>query len=370
MGQLPLARLPFGKSIGLPAAVQWLSAVAWDGLVGLFGGEAAQLLFHVPFAVGVLVILALEGTIGYLGYEFIHQLQAWGSAVLAILFVVLSVRILQHGHVPVHGTVHGAAAIGAFVLMTTIAFSGSFSWASYAADYTRYQPRSTPSAALFRWTFAGLAISYIWMYTIGLAGARTLTDQTAAGVRTLMGAGVLGTLALVAVVFGAVASNTMNDYSGSLAMQAAGVRIRRNWSALAGTVLAFFVILWIHGGNTSSKFQNVLLFSAYWIAPFLAIVLIDWRRRKGSIDRPTLLRLMRLDHLHAGLPALTALVVGFGAMVPFMNTGLVVGPVASALDGADLSFPVGFVVAGVVYVILTGSRSPRRRPTGPSAMQR
>ncbi len=52
MAQLPLARLPFGKTIAIPALVQWLSAVAWDGLVGLFGGEAAQILFHVPFAVG------------------------------------------------------------------------------------------------------------------------------------------------------------------------------------------------------------------------------------------------------------------------------------------------------------------------------
>ena len=37
MGQLPLARLPFGRTIAVPAAVQWLSSVAWDALVGLFG---------------------------------------------------------------------------------------------------------------------------------------------------------------------------------------------------------------------------------------------------------------------------------------------------------------------------------------------
>ncbi len=61
MAQLPLARLPFGKSIALPAAVQWLSALAWDGLVGLFGAQGVQLLFHVPFAVGVLIVLVLEG---------------------------------------------------------------------------------------------------------------------------------------------------------------------------------------------------------------------------------------------------------------------------------------------------------------------
>ena len=56
--------------------------------------------------------------------------------------------------------------------MTTIAFSGSFSWASYAADYSRYQQKDTPSSPIFWWTFGGLCASYIWTYAIGLAGAR------------------------------------------------------------------------------------------------------------------------------------------------------------------------------------------------------
>jgi nucleobase:cation symporter-1, NCS1 family len=359
MGQLPLARLPFGKTIILPASIQWLSAIAWDGLVGLFGAEGAQLLFHVPFALGAVIVLLLEGAIGYLGYEFIHQLQGWGSAILAVLFVVLSVRILQHGHFPVHSTVHGGAAIGSFVLMTTIAFSGSFSWASYAADYSRYQKKTTPSSSVFLWTLGGLTASYVWTYAIGLAGAETLGNQTAAGVRSLMGGGFFGVLALIAVVFGAITSNAMNDYSGSLAVQAGGVRMKRNWSALLGTGFAFFVILWIHGGNTSGRFQNALLFSAYWIAPFLAIVLIDRRYRKGSIPPRTLLGLMSFEDLRSGWPALVALVVGFGAMVPFMNTGLLMGPAAIALHGADLSFYVGFAVAGMVYMWLCKLESER-----------
>ena len=33
-----------------------------------------------------------------------------------------------------------------------------------------------------------------------------------------------------------------------------------------------------------------------------------------------------------------------------MNTGLLVGPVARHLDGADLSFYVGFAVASCVYL--------------------
>ncbi|MGH9078835.1 MAG: purine-cytosine permease family protein [Acidimicrobiales bacterium] len=367
MAQLPLARLPFGKSIAIPALVQWLSAVAWDGLVGLFGGEAAQLLFHVPFAVGVLVVLAVEGLIGFLGYEFVHRLQAWGAWVLAVLFAVLTYKVVERGHFPVHGTVHGGAAVGTFLLMMTIAFSGGFSWATYAADYSRYMATDTPRRPLFWFTFAGLAGSFVWVYTIGLLGARSLGDQTAAGVQALMGGGVLGYLALVAVSFGAVTSNAMNDYSGSLAVQAGGVRIKRHISAAFGTLIAFFLILWLHTGDLSAKFQNVLLFTAYWIAPFLAVLVIDWRERKSTVDRRTLVHMLRWQNLASGWPALLALVVGFGAMVPFMDTGLLVGPAANALDGADVSFAVGFVVAACVYYPLRRLAAQPSVPAAPEA---
>ena len=352
MAQLPLARLPFGRSIALPALVQWFSAIAWDALVGLFGGEAVQILFHVPFFVGVLVVLALEGAIGILGYEFIHQLMAWGSAILVVLFAILTIKIIQHGNVPMHSSVHGATAVGTFVLVSTITFSGSFSWASYAADYSRYMKPEASRPWIFWATFGGLFTSLGWMYTIGLAGAKSLSNQTAAGVQSLMGGGFLGVLALVAIIFGSVTGTAMNDYSGSLAVQAGGVRIRRQYSAALGTVLVFFLVLWIHGGDTATKFQNVLLFTAYWIAPFLAVVLIDWYRRGQAVTRSRLLETLDFRRLGTGWPALVALLVGFVAMVPFMNTGLIEGPAAKALAGADLSFYVGFLVAGALYLPL------------------
>jgi NCS1 family nucleobase:cation symporter-1 len=365
MAQLPLARLPFGKSISVVALVQWVSSVAWDALVGLFGGQAAQILFHVPFAVGVLVVLALEGLVGFLGYEFIHRLESWGAVVLTVLFVLLTYKILAHRHFPVHNTVHGGVAVAMFFLMVTIAFSGGFSWATYAADYSRYMAADTPRRPLFWYTFAGLAGSFLWVYTIGLLGAKTLASQTAAGVQHLMGGGLLGGLALVAIMFGAVTSNALNDYSGSLAVQAGGVKVKRHVSAVMGTAVAFFLILWLNTGDVAAKFQNVLLFTAYWIAPFLAIVLIDWRDRRGGVNRETLVHMLEWKNLRSGWPALLSLLVGFGAMVPFMDTGLVHGAVSNQLDGADLSFVVGFVVAAALYFPLRRLAAHPAQPTGP-----
>src|ERR1700757_4683608 len=60
-GQVPLARLPFGRTIVVPATVQWLSSIAWDALVGLFGGQAAALLLGIPFWAGAALVLGVEG---------------------------------------------------------------------------------------------------------------------------------------------------------------------------------------------------------------------------------------------------------------------------------------------------------------------
>jgi len=187
------------------------------------------------------------------------------------------------------------------------------------------------------------------MYTIGLAGAKVLTNQTAAGVQKLLGGGFLGVLALLAIVFGAVVSNAMNDYSGSLAIQAGGIKIKRNWSAFYSTILAFFLIIWLHQGNTSARFQNILLFASYWIAPFFSILVIDWFYLHKSLTHERLRHLMDFRRLIKGWSALTALVVGFCAMIPFMDTSLVVGTFSKAMDGADISFYVGFVVGAIVY---------------------
>ena len=39
-------------------------------------------------------------------------------------------------------------------------------------------------------------------------------------------------------------------------------------------------------------------------------------------------------------------------MIPFLNTSFYVGPAAEALDDADISFIVGLLVSGGLYLIL------------------
>lgn len=352
VGQLPLARLAFGRGVVLPGALQWLSSIAWDALIGLFGGDALAQLCGWPFWLGVLVMMAAQGALGVLGYEAIHRLQTVMTFILAAAFAVLSVKLLHGVDPAASGTAHGGDRAGAFVLTCTIALSLSLSWAPYASDFSRYLPTGTSRPRMFWYTLLGISVSFVAVQTLGLWGASVFTDQTARGIDTLLGGGALGAFGLLAVALAALCSNAMNDYSGSLALQTLGVHLPRPVAAALAAALGFPLVLWMHAADTTARFQNVLLLVGYWIPGFVAIVAVDWvaraRDRRGAPidlaaesarDRPW-------------WPALAAFTVAFAAAVPFMSTSLYVGPVAKALHGADLAYGVAFLVALSLYTPL------------------
>ncbi len=96
--QLPNARMAFGGTVGIVAVIQWLSSIAWDGLVGLFGGEALAELLGMPFWLAVVIVLAAQGAVGgVFGYEVIHRVQAVMTVVLIVTFAVFAWKLIN-GH--------------------------------------------------------------------------------------------------------------------------------------------------------------------------------------------------------------------------------------------------------------------------------
>ncbi|AFM17749.1 purine-cytosine permease-like transporter [Mycolicibacterium chubuense NBB4] len=346
-GQLPNARMAFGAGVVFPAALQWLSSIAWDGLVGLFGGEALAVLLGVPFWGAVLIVLGVQGVVGFFGYEVIHRLQAVLTVVLLATFVVFAVKLVGGHDVVAPATVGGLDLAGAFVLEVTIAFSLAVSWATYAADFSRYLPADVSSYRVFGFTTAGLVLSYVFVQAIGMAGADLLGEQTAEGVRSVMGGGLLGGVALLVIAVASIGSGVMNDYSGSLALQTIGVRVRRPVSAIIVTTLAFALILWLHAADTASRFTDVLLLVSYWIPAFVAVVVIDWRIRAAG--RRTVNPALEHTRGRDAVAALVVFVLAYAAAVPFMNTTLIHGPVATAWHGADIAYFVNMAVAAVLY---------------------
>jgi NCS1 family nucleobase:cation symporter-1 len=181
---------------------------------------------------------------------------------------------------------------------------------------------------------------------------------------------------MIAIALGTIAVNAINDYTGSLSLQAAGVRIPRIVSALIVAVAGFFFTLYLNSGDFAGKFESYLLFISYWIAPWAAVVLVDWWLRRGRIDTASL---MRFSALPSGLLGLASLVVGFVVSLPFQqssfgedlrkSTGLPINAISDdVLHFADFAYLIGFVVAALVYWI--GWRMTRRSADHPMVADR
>jgi len=369
MPQLPLSRMAFGRAIVVPGLANWLTTIAWDAINALFGSEALVVLFHLPFWLGLLIIIAAQGTLAVFGFELIHTFEKWASIILGVIFAILTVKIALIGDIHVPQQTHGGPAVGGFLLMVAIVAGFTIGYGGYASDYTRYYKADISAWAVGWRTLAGLALSSGWLEILGLLVASKLAaDQTSQGIYHLMGGGFLGVIAMLGIAVGTVAIDAMDDYTGSLSLQSTGIRISRPVSAGIVGIGGFALALYMYEGNVVSTFENIVLFSGYWAAPYVAIVLSEWWLRKGQVN---VSQLLHLRDLETGWEGLIALLAGFGAAVPFMDATIFVGPVSSGpLYGGDLAYEVGFVVAGAVYLVLrmsTRARAAARVAGQPSA---
>jgi NCS1 family nucleobase:cation symporter-1 len=371
MAQMPLARLAYGKSIVVPGLLNWISCIGWDGINNIFGALALTIIVPaVPFWLALALIVIAQGLLGVVGYEAIHTFEKYMAVVLAILFAVVTVAILPKAGSGIARTdgFTGLDQLGAFVLFSSINASFVLAWALYASDYTRYLPSTSSRSGIFWRTLLALTISAGWIEVLGLLVADQATNGTAVDtINTLLGGGIVGLVAMVAIVLGTIAVNALNDYTGSLSLLAAGVRVPRVYSAITVAVLGFLFTLYLNSGDFALKFESYLLFLSYWIAPWAAVVLADWWLRGRRAD---VTRLVEYSSLPPGWQGLAALIVGFVVSLPFQtstfggdlatSTGLPINSIAAnQLHYADFAYLVGFVVAYVVYWVLARMQPQR-----------
>jgi NCS1 family nucleobase:cation symporter-1 len=368
MAQMPLSRLAYGKSIVVPGILNWISCIGWDGINSVFGAAALSILTGLDFIICLVVLVLAQAALSIVGHEAIHLFEKWMAIVLAIMFAVLTVAIFgkaETGLARVDGFT-GMDQLGAFVLYASITASFVVAWALYASDYSRYLPANASKKRIFWLTVLGLTLSAGWIETLGLLVA----DQAAGGavdtINSILSGSILAPLAMVAIAIGTIAVNAMNDYTGSLSLQAAGVRIPRVYSAIAVAILGFLFTLYLNSGDLLVKFENYLLFIIYWVTPWAGVVLADWWQRGRRAD---VSRLADFASLPSGLAGLAALVVGFVVSLPFgtssfgfelaESTGLPIGIFADELFYADIAYLVGFVVSFVVYWALSRGSASR-----------
>jgi NCS1 nucleoside transporter family len=361
LAQMPLSRFAFGlQGAKLPAVFNALACIGWSAVNAVIG---STLLYegsgHRISQEVALIILAIATTVvSVFGYFIVHRYERVAWIPMLLLFGYVAVVSAQHltTNVPVTATT-GIAIFAGIATWGGAVFGYAVGWSSYAADYTRRQPATTPSNRVFWYAFAGVAAPCILLELLGFL--LTTGFQGAGDAGLLISNAIAGspipTVVIFLLAFSTVANNVPNDYSFALSTQVLGISVRRWILTIAGAV-AYVALAFYGKDHFGPKLEGFLLLIAYWLGAWNAIVLIEHRLRKGNYPVQDYATASKLP---PGIAAVVSMVVGLAVAALGVNQTALInyqGPLSVQLGGqnfgADIGFPLAIVTSGVLYVIL------------------
>ena len=366
-----------GCKLGLPQLIQGRAQFGFFGswlpnsliciiFVGYMVGEnvlasqALSTLLHITFNEA----LALSGFITWLvvvcGYRVMHGVNRVVAVLALILFVVLLVRLIQHS-----AGVHDAGApfkFSTFLLATCIFVSGQVGWAPYVSDYSRYLPVGTSVRRSFWYTYAGSVSGAVLFASLGaVAGVIALAQLNLNAVGYLAGlVPAAQWLVILVLLASLVAGNAINLYSpflsGLAIVSKDGGRVPGPWVRAVGTAVimgATSVVAIEVSSNFIVDLGDFATFLLCIVVSWSAIKLVDYDLVRHGSYRVADILLVKGRYGLVNVRAVVIFIVGVAVQIPFMNVSepKFEGAVAKSLGGADISWLVGFVVAGLLYYV-------------------
>ncbi|CAD5993933.1 cytosine permease [Agreia sp. COWG] len=364
LAQMLLGRTAFGfwGNI-LPAGLNTaMAGLGWFAVNSISGAFALATLTGWNPALTLALVVVIEVTVAFVGHDIVQLFERYAMVVLAIIFLIAGIYILSNADTSAPAAGDGTAGFGGFagfMLATGAAFGYTAGWNPYASDYTRYLAASTSKTKIGVAAGLGNVVSTTFLMIVGAASATIVhtgladdaspTDSFTAGMP-----GWISSITLLAIAVGAISANALNIYSGSMSFLAIGIRIpferRRAIVALGFGVLGFIIAL-LALPDAGSSYENFLLVIAYWIAPWLGIVLTDrWLRRGTSI----LALVVDEKKKYANPAGIVAFVIAAAISIAlFSNQAVYVGVLVRVVpEIGDLTAVVGFVLAAVLYATI------------------
>ncbi|MGH3444971.1 MAG: purine-cytosine permease family protein [Nocardioidaceae bacterium] len=361
--QMVLSRVGFGyRGNILPAGINAVIAgIGWFAVNSISGALALHVLLSgLPQWLCLVIIVVAQLGIAFYGHNLVQAFERYAGPILAVIFVIGAIVIFTKFD-------PGAARIdpgfplptsGGFLIEAAAAFGYACGWNPYASDYTRYLPADSSRPAV-GWSAAlGVLVSCIVLESAGAAmvSAAGKSADVLPGVYSGLMPTWLADLTLLSIAVGAVCANVLNIYSGAMSCLALGIRLpvrrARAFVACVFGVLGFILALYAIE-NPGVNYENFLLIIAYWIGPWLGVVLTDrWLRRRTPL--PVISALAMDTGRRVVWAGPIAMAVGIAVSIYlFSNQTEYVGKLPAAHPGlGDITFLVGFVVAAVLYVVL------------------
>jgi purine-cytosine permease-like protein len=183
--------------------------------------------------------------------------------------------------------------VGALVMVMT---GFGLGWINIAADWSRYQHRDAPGAAIVGWNTFGGAIAPVCLVVFGLLLAGS-SDTLSADI-AVDPIGTLGTLLptwflvpfLLAAILALVSGAVLGIYSSGLTLLSLGVRIPRPAAAFVDGLILTLGTIWVvfFAEDFLGPFQSFLITLGVPLAAWAGIMMADIALRKSDYDEEAL----------------------------------------------------------------------------------
>jgi NCS1 nucleoside transporter family len=386
VNQMVLSRAAFGRRGGyLSSWMQFLMTMGWIGVntyfpvilaVAILGHFGIKDTFAIKFIV-VTIVMIIQVIIGVYGFYLIRSFEKYTVPVTFAIMVLMTILAFTRKGVvdwglttKLTGAAHFSSITG---LITAIGVGWGISWVTWASDYSRFVPRSVSSKQVFWYSYWGMFVPTVWLAILGAAIASVKDTTDPATLVTAVFGGVVAILVMLMVLHGPVATNILNVYSSALAAVSAGIKATRIQLGIVAGIVGYVVTLYFVGhADFAQSFDSWMAGLVLWMAPWAAVVLADFYIvRKQDINVSELYASPQTSmYGDVNWIGIWAFIIGLAAGWLF-EFGLVTplqGLVSKhLLKGADLSWLVGMVVAGGIYI--AGMRNKATNPvTAPSAV--
>lgn len=365
--QFVLARTAFGhRGNVVPAMLNTLMAsLGWFAVNSASGAFALMALTGMNGWLAVLIVVAAEILLAFVGYGLVQAYERYAAIALTIIFAIATVWTFSSVDISVLPQA-GDGGFPPFVVGFTLAFGAAYGyaagWNPFASDFSRYLPKSTSKLQIGLAAGLGNFLSTTILMASGAALALLPTfDWGNPTVAYADNMGVFGKLVLLAIVVGAVAANAINLYSSAMSFLAAGIKLPFAWrrgivvviAGVFGSALAAAAVL---VPDFYHNYEGFLLVVAYWVAPWLGVVFMDRYLRRGTSIAEFVTDKAKYSN-PAGLIAwLAAMIISIWG---FSNQLAYTGPFAKAYPIGDIALIVGIVLGAVFYAVLFAIIKPK-----------
>ena len=390
-------RAPYGpRGSKLPSFFNWLTMIGFEveGLILIVGATMVLLTkagVHQTTTTKVLVVIgavAVQAVLPVFGHATMVKVLKIMIAPFVVSF--LGLLAFSWNHLGAHASPTGPVSwqLWTVGLAFSITLSG-LGWTECGNDYSRYLDAGAPRGKIVGWVFTATALPQILIMVLGasllgvLGSAATWNGANpfAGFTHTTVLPSWFVVVFLVFVIIQLFGINSLDLYSSGVTLQALGLRLRRSHAVLLDSVIVLGITLWaVLDSSFSTYLKDFVGLVIIWIAPWCAIVLVDWVLRRFSYSPPDL-QLTDARSLYWGnggfnLPALAAQVLGMCAALSALNTPFslpdwlhpltVVTEAdahAGALSGADFSVFLGLGVGGLSYFVLASMTGMIKKQT-------